>query len=109
MMIKRWLAVRGGFDLVVVRPVVEGSSEPGAACFAAGFAATSLGVVIHGGCPQVVVLQVMLRPVGEKSALRARGAGCRLEEGALFKGRLVRSDRPISATKRIEKKKDDLP
>ena len=41
--------------------------------------------------------------------LRPRGAGCRLEEGALFKGRLVRLDRQNSATKKIEKKKDNLP
>ena len=60
------------FRLVVIWPVVETGSKPGAACFAADFAATRLGVVIHGGRPQVGVLQVMLRPVGEKLAIRPR-------------------------------------
>ena len=41
--------------------------------------------------------------------IRPRGADGRLEEGALFKGRLVRLDRPNPATKRMEKKKDNLP
>ena len=66
----RRLAAWDDFRLVVIRPFVEAGSEPGAACFAAGFAATRLGVFIHGGRPQVVVFQVMLRLVGEESALR---------------------------------------
>ena len=41
--------------------------------------------------------------------LRPRGAGGRLEEGALLKGRLVRLDKQDSATKKIEKRKDNLP
>ena len=43
---------------------------PGAACFAAGLATTRLGVVVHSGRPQVGVLQIVLRPVGDESALR---------------------------------------
>ena len=69
-MIRRRLAARDDFRLVVIRPVVEAGSKPGAAYFAAGFAAARLGVVVHGGRPQVVVLQVMLHPVGKKSAIR---------------------------------------
>ena len=81
-MIRRRLAARDDFRLVIIRPVVEAGSKPGAACLAAGFAATRLGVFIHGGRPQVVVLQVMLRPVGEESALRLR-TGSRSKERAL--------------------------
>ena len=60
------LAAWDGFRLVVVRPVVEAGSKPGAACFAA----SRLGVVVHGGRPQVGVLQVVRRPVREKLAIR---------------------------------------
>ena len=77
-MVRRRLAAWDDFRLVVIRPVVEAGSQPGAACFAAA----RLGVFIHGGRPQVVVLQVMLRPVGEESALRLRPA-CRPKERAL--------------------------
>ena len=78
----RRLAAWDDFRLVVIRPVVEAGSKPGAACFAAGLATARLGVVVHGGRPQVGVLQVMLRPVGEESALRPRSA-CRPKERAL--------------------------
>ena len=71
------------FRLVVIWPVVEAGSKPGAACFAAGFAASRFGVVVHGGRPQVGVLQLMLRPVGEKSAIRPRSPGRRSKERAL--------------------------
>ena len=60
------LAARDDFGLVVVRPVVKGDSEPGAACFAA----TWLDVVVHAGRPQVGVLQIVFRPVGDESTLR---------------------------------------
>ena len=75
----RRLAAWDDFRLVVIRPVVEAGSKPGAACFAA----SRLGAVVHGGRPQVGVLQVMLRPVGEKSAIRPRCPGCRSKERAL--------------------------
>ena len=71
-MVGRRLTARDDFGLVVVRPVVEADSMPGAACFPAGLATTQLGVVVHGGRPQVRDLQVMLCPVGEKSAIRPR-------------------------------------
>ena len=69
-MARRRLTAWDDFSLVVVRPVVEADSEPGAACFAAGLATARLGVVVHSGRPQVGVLQIVLRPVGDESALR---------------------------------------
>ena len=81
-MARRRLTAWDDFSLIVVRPVVEADSKPGAACLAAGLAATRLGVVIHGGRPQVGVLQIVLRPVGDESALRARPA-CRPKKRAL--------------------------
>ena len=74
----RRLAAWDDFRLVVIPPVVEADSKPGAACVAA----SRLGVVVHGGRPQVGVLQIMLRPVGEKSAIRPR-PGRRSKERAL--------------------------
>ena len=67
---RRRLAARGDFGLIIVRPVVEGDSEPGAACFAAGLATTRLDVVVHTGRRQVGVLQIVFGPVGDESALR---------------------------------------
>ena len=55
-MARRRPAAWDDFHLVIVRPVVEADSKPGAACLAAGLAATRLSVVVHGGCPQVEVL-----------------------------------------------------
>ena len=81
-MARRRLAARDDFSLVIVRPVVEADSKPGAACLTAGLAAARLGVVIHGGRPQVRVLQVVLHPVGDESALRLQLA-CRPKERAL--------------------------
>ena len=69
-MARRRLAAWDDFRLVIVWPVVKADSKPGAACLAAGLATARLGVVIHGGHPQVGVLQVVLRPVGDESALR---------------------------------------
>ena len=82
-MVGRRLVAWDDFRLVVIRPVVEADSKPVAACLAAGLAAARLGVVFHGGRPQVGVLQVMLRPVGEKSAIRPRSPGRRSKERAL--------------------------
>ena len=64
------LASRDGFGFIVVRPVVKGGSEPGAACFAAGLASARLDVVVYMDRPQVGVLQVMFGPVGDEAALR---------------------------------------
>ena len=81
-MARHRLAAWDDFSLVVVRPVVEADSKPGAACFTAGLATTRLGIVVHSGSPQVGVLQIVLRPVGDESALRARPA-CRPKKRAL--------------------------
>ena len=69
-MARRRLAAWDDFRLVIVRPVVEADSKPGAACFAAGLATARLDVVIHMDRPQVGVLQVVFGPVGDESALR---------------------------------------
>ena len=74
-MARRRLTAWDDFSLIVVRPVVEADSKPGAACFAAGLATARLGVVVHSSRPQVGVLQIVLRPVGDESALRVRPAG----------------------------------
>ena len=79
MLIGRELAARDDLRLIIIRPVVEAGSKPGAACFAA----FPLGVVVHSGRPQVGVVQVMRRPVGKKLALRPRCPGRRSKEGAL--------------------------
>ena len=81
-MARRRLAAWDDFRLVVIRPVVEADSKPGAACLAAGLATARLGVVIHGGRPQVGVFQVVLRPVRDESAFRVCPA-CRPKERAL--------------------------
>ena len=103
---RRRLAARDDFRLVVIRPVVEADSKPGAA----SFPATRLGVFVHGGRPQVVVLQVMLRPVGEKSALRPR-LGRRSKERALpRRADWSESAKENSATKlREERVKESVP
>ena len=64
------LAAWDGFGFIFVRPVVEGSSEPGAACFAAGLATARLDGVVHMDRPQVGVLQVVFGPVGDEATLR---------------------------------------
>ena len=64
------LAARNGFGFILVRPVVKGGSEPGAACFAASLASTRLDVVVHMDRPQVGVLQVVFGPVGDEAVLR---------------------------------------
>ena len=78
--------MRDGFGFVLVRPVVEGSGEPGAACFATGLAAGRLGGILHMDRPQVGVLLVVLGPVGDAAALHVRPAG-RLKQRILSKER----------------------
>ena len=79
MLIGRRLAARDDLCLVIIRPVVEAGSKPGAACLAA----SPLDVVVQSGRPQVGVVRVMRRPVGEILALHPRCPGCRSKEGAL--------------------------
>ena len=80
-MVGRRLAAWDDFRLVVIRPVVEAGSKPGAACLAA----SPHGVVVQSGRPKVGVVQVVRRPVGEILALHPRCPGCRSKEGALSK------------------------
>ena len=63
--------MRDGFGFVLVRPVVEGSGEPGAA----GLAAGRLDGVLHMDRPQVRVLLVVFGPVGDEAALHVCPAG----------------------------------
>ena len=109
-MVRSRLAARDDFRLVVIRLVVEADSKPGAACLGAGLATTRLGVVIHGGRPQVGVLQVMLRPVGEKSAIRPRCPGRRSKERALpRRADWSESAKRNSVTKKRRKDKESIP
>ena len=90
LMIRRRLAVRGGFDLVVVRPVFEASPESRAS----GLVAFPHDGVFHGGCSQVRVIGAVHRAVRGELALYPCGPGCRqkkrvlLEANQLIKGRL---------------------
>ena len=96
-----WPMAGGDFSLgVVVRPVGESGRRPEVACCSS----SSLGVVLQSRRPQIGVVDVALCSVGEELALWPRGPGCRMEEGTLFKGRLVRLDSNNSATKETEKK-----
>ena len=61
----------GRLGFVLVQPVIEGSGEPGAACFAAG----RLGGILHMDRPQVGVLLVVFGPVGDEAALHVCPAG----------------------------------
>ena len=89
-MIKRWLAVRGSFDLVVVRPVFEAGPEPRAS----GLVAFPHDGVFHGGRSQVRIVAVVHRAVGEELALYPCGPGRQrkkrvlLRANQLIRGRL---------------------
>ena len=89
-MIKRRLAVRGGFDLVVIRPVLEVCPEPRAF----GLIAFPHDGVFHGDRSQVQLVGVVHRAVGEELALYPYGPGCRpkkrilLKANQLIRGRL---------------------
>ena len=69
--------VAGGDLLIVIRSVLWTGPEPRAT--------SSLGVVFQSCRPQIRVVDVALRPVGEELAGRPRGAGWRVEEGILTK------------------------
>ena len=91
-MIGRRLAAWDDCRLVVIRPVIEADSKPGAACLAGGLAATRLGVVMHGGRSQVRIVGVIHRAVGEELALYPRGPSCRREKRVLQKAnQLIKS------------------
>ena len=69
----------GGFDLVVVRPVLEAGPEP----YASGLVAFPHDGVFHGGRSQVRIIGIIHRVVGEDPALYPRGPGCRREKRVL--------------------------
>ena len=76
--------MRDGFGFVLVRPVVEGSCEPRAACFAVGLATGRLDGILHMDRTQVGVLLVVFGPVGDEAALHVYPAG-RLKQRTLSK------------------------
>ena len=87
-MIRRRLAVRGDFDLVVVRPVFEAGPE----ARASGLIAFPHDGVFHGGRSQVRIVGVVHRAVGEELALYPRGPGCRRKKRVLLKvNQLIKS------------------
>ena len=87
-MIMRRLAVRGDFDLVVVRPVLEAGPEPRASCLVA----LPHDGIFHGGRSQVRIVGVVHRAIGEELALYPRGPGCRREKRVLQKAdQLIKS------------------
>ena len=88
LMIKRRLAVRGGFDLVVVRPVLEAGPE----ARASGLVAFPRDGVFHGGRSQVRIVDVVHRAVGEELALYPCAPGRRRKRRVLPRAdRLIRS------------------
>ena len=87
-MIKRRLAVRGGFDLVVIQPVLQAGPEPRASCLVA----FPHDGIFHGGRSQVRIIGVVHRAVGEELALYPHGSGCRREKRVLQKAnQLIKS------------------
>ena len=80
-MIRRRLAVRGDFDLVVVRPVFEAGPESRAP----GLVAFPHDGVFHGGRSQVRIVGVVHRAVGEELVLYPHDPGCRREMRVLQK------------------------
>ena len=87
-MIRRRLAVRGDFDLVVVRLVFEVGPESRAS----GLVAFPHDGVFHGGRSQVWVVGIIHRAVGEELALYPHGPGYRREKRVLQKAnQLIKS------------------
>ena len=74
--------VRGDFSLgVIVRPVGKSGRRPEVACCSS----SSLGVVFQSRRPQIGVVDVALRLVGDELMGRPRGAGWWVKKGILTK------------------------
>ena len=72
----------GDFSLgVVIRPVGESGRRPEVACCSS----SSLGVVFQSRRPQIRVIDVALRQVGDELTGRPRGAGWWVKKGILTK------------------------
>ena len=89
-MIKRQLAVRGGFDLVIVRLVLEAGPEPRASCLVA----FPHDDIFHGGRSQVRIIDVVHRAVGEELALYPCGPGPRRKKRVLLRANQLIRGRP---------------
>ena len=66
---------------IVVRPVGESGRRPEVAYCSS----SSLGVVLQSRRPQIEVVDIALRPIGEELTGRPRGAGWWVEKGILTK------------------------
>ena len=87
-MIKRRLAVRGGFDLVVVRLVFEAGPESRAS----GLVAFPHDGIFHGGRSQVWIVGIVHHAVGEELALYPCGPGRWRKKRVLLRAnQLIRS------------------
>ena len=80
-MIGRRLAVRGGFDLVIVCLVLEASPEPRASCLVA----FPHDGIFHGGRSQVRIVGVIHCAVEEELALYPCGPGRRRKKRVLLR------------------------
>ena len=89
-MIGRRLAVRGDFDLVVIRPVLEAGPESRAS----GLVAFPHDGVFHGGRSQVRIIDVVHRAVGEELALYPCGPGRRRKKRVLLRANQLIRSRP---------------
>ena len=91
---------RGDSSLgVVFRPVDKGRRGPEVACHPS----SSLGVVFQSRRPQIGVVDVALRPIGDELTGRPRGAGWWVKKGILTKSRLIRAK--LGKKKTIQRKK----
>ena len=76
------LVARGDVPVsVIIRPVGEGGRGPEAALCSPS---SSFGVGLHHRHPQVGVVDIALRSVGDELAGRSRDTGCGLNEGVLI-------------------------
>ena len=87
-MIRRRLAVRDGFDLIIVRPVLEAGPKPRAS----GLVAFPHDGIFHGGHSQVRIIAIVHRAVREDLALYPCGPGRRQKKWVLLRAnKLIRS------------------
>ena len=89
-MIKRRLAGRDGFDLIVVRLVLEAGPEPHASCLVA----FPHDGIFHGGRSQVRIIGVVHHAVGEELALYPCGLGRRRKKRVLLRANQLIRSRP---------------
>ena len=93
---------RGDFPFgVILRPVGEGGREPEAASRSSS---SAFGVGLHRRRPQVGVVDVALRTIGNILVGLSRGADCRLHEGVLVQKKPTRIRNRIRPQRRQSNK-----